>query len=378
MNAPASPSTVLLLYVSIGDGHRRSARAIEAAIRARHPNLRAVSFDVFDLYSPRLVSLALFAYRKLSRSFPRFWNRLYDNDSVRGRVGEPLSRIYRRAVPRIERLFQKFAPAAVVCTQAIPCGLAAAWKRSTGRAVPLVAVPTDYAVHSYWIQDEVDLYLVPAESNRASLLERRVAADKIRVGGIPIHAGFSSSFDPGEIKRRFGLAADSPAVLLMGGGEGAAGLERLIRALDERREDLQMIVVAGRNRPLRRRLSRLRPRLRHPLAVLGFLDSIHDLMGAADIIVTKPGGLTAAEALARRLPMILVSPLPGQEEINAAFLEARGAALRAGSGREASALVGMILNGSGARERMRTAMEALRQPESARAAAAFVAGMIRS
>jgi processive 1,2-diacylglycerol beta-glucosyltransferase len=378
MNARASRSTVLLLYVSIGDGHRRAARAIEEAIRIHHPDLRALSFDLFDLYNRRLVSLALRAYRRLSRSFPRLWNRLYDNDRVRGRLGNPLARLYRRASGRLEGLYRESSPAVIVCTQAIPCGLAAAWKRSTGREIPLVAVPTDYAVHSYWIHEEVDLYLVPSEGNRASLLERGVAADKIRVGGIPIHPGFSSPSDPVETRRRFGLAADSPAILFMGGGEGTAGLEELIREIDRRREQFQMIAAAGRNRFLRRRLLGLRGGLRHPLSVFGFIESIDDLMGAADIIVTKPGGLTTAEALARRLPMILVNPLPGQEEINAAFLESRGAALRAGSGREAAALVGMALNGSGARERMRTAMEALRRPESARVSANLVAELIRS
>ncbi len=378
MNVRPAPPTVLILYVSIGDGHRRAARAIEDAILRRHPEIRTASVDVFELYNPLLVSLLLGAYRRLSRSFPRFWNRLYDNDSVRGRVEDPLNRFYRRASRRLERLLGRHDPAAIVCTQAIPCGLAAAWKRSSGRRLPLVAVPTDYAVHSYWLHPEVDLYLVPAEANRVSLIERGIAPERVRAAGIPIDPGFAVPVDPAASRRRRGLPADLPAVLLMGGGEGTAGLDRLVREIDLRRESLQMIALTGRNRFLRRRLEALRPALRHPLAVFGFLDSVDDLMSAADLIVTKPGGLTTAEALARRLPMILVSPLPGQEEINAAFLEAKGAALRAGSGREASALVGMVLNGSGARERMRAAMEVLRRPDSAGTAADLAAGMARA
>ncbi|MCX6348635.1 MAG: glycosyltransferase [Candidatus Aureabacteria bacterium] len=371
---PAATS-ILLLYVSIGDGHRQAALAIEEAVRKHHPSLRPISFDAFDLFNPFLVALLSRAYKRLSRSFPRFWNRLYDNDRVRGRVSGPLFRLYRRAIPRIGELIREFSPAAVVCTQAIPCGLVAAWKRDTGRKLPLVAVPTDYAVHAYWLFDEVDLYLVPAAENREMLLQRGVAPEKVRVAGIPIHPAFAGSVSPRDLKIKYGLTGVSPAVLLMGGGEGVATLEGLIREIDGRREKFQIAAVSGRNRLLHVRLQNLRAALDHPLRVFSFLDSMDELMGAADVIVTKPGGLTTAEALAKRVPMILVDPLPGQEELNAEFLERRGVALRAGSGREAAELVGMILNGSGAKERMRTAMDGVRQPESARVSADCVAGL---
>ena len=267
---------------------------------------------------------------------------------------------------------EELAPDTVVCTQAIPAILAADCKRSLGFSYLLVAVPTDFRVHGYWIDDQVDLYLLPSEESRAQVIEEGIAAERIRVTGIPIHPCFSSSLDLMGVQKKYGLYADDPIVLLMGGGEGTVLLERLILALDARKDRFQIAALAGRNLRQHAHLKCLQSRLSHHFQVFSFIESVDELMEVGYLIVTKPGGLTTAEALAKKLPMVLIDPLPGQEELNAEFLERNGAAISAPDEESAAEIAVDLLRNDNLRQKMVESMEKIRKPEAARDAAQHI------
>jgi processive 1,2-diacylglycerol beta-glucosyltransferase len=151
------------------------------------------------------------------------------------------------------------------------------------------------------------------------------------VTGIPVDPAFSVPCDRDAARRAFGLSGDRPVVLQAAGGHGVGPLEDAYRALLESTVPSEIVVVCGRNEGARRSLSAIRPPSRHRAKVLGFTDRMRELMTAADLLVTKPGGLTVSEALACGLPMALIHPIPGQEERNADYLAENGAALRASS-----------------------------------------------
>ncbi len=367
-------NTILILYISVGQGHRRAALALEEALRGEDHFLRIVCLDLLELWPSGAARLAAALYRLLVRVAPGVWGYLYDRPGVKSRLDRSLGLFHRLFRRRLEELIRELAPAAVVCTQAFPCALAAQCRVRSPVSFSLAAVPTDYRVHAYWIYPEVDLYLLPSRRSVEMLSARGVDPGKLRETGIPIRPGFSRSLDPARMKRKYGLVPGLPAVLLMGGGEGSVSLERLVLALDSAGEKFQAAALAGRNRRQYKRLRDLSGRLRHRLTVFGFTDLVEELMAAVEVVVTKPGGLTSAEALARRLPLVLVDPLPGQEELNARFLADHGAAIHAGDNLRAARAVIELLRSGEQRARMNAAMEPIRKPDAARDAARAIIG----
>lgn len=367
-----SPKTILLLYISVGYGHRKAALAVQDGLNRTDPLCRPVCLDLLELWPPWVGRLICRLYRGFIRIAPRAWSYLYDHRGVKDRFSPLFALIYGLCQGRVQLLLEELDPAAVVCTQAIPSSVVSVLKARTGKQIPLVAVPTDYTVHTYWLSDQVDLYLTPSEESRDRMVERGVEPARVKVIGIPVSPGFSRRHDPAGLRKKYGLAPTAPTVLLMGGGEGTVSLEKLIMALDRKTETFQMAAVAGRNLSLHAHLQRLQGGLHHHLQVFSFTDSVDELMEASDLIVTKPGGLTTAEALAKELPMVLIDPLPGQEELNARFLQERGVAIEAGDHRRAAALVARMLNGSSDLQRMKDAIREMKRPEPAFSAAGLI------
>ena len=364
--------TILILYVSVGQGHRKAALAIQDALREAEPSLKVICLDMLEIWPAWVGGIVIGLYRMLVRIAPRLWTSVYDHRRVKERLSRPLQILSRICRRRTNLLLEELAPDAVVCTQAIPSILAADCKRSLNLKYSLVAVPTDFRVHGYWIDDRVDLYLLPSDESRARVIGDGVDEERVRVTGIPVHPEFSRQLDPVALEKKYGLSPGDPIVLLMGGGDGTVSLERLILALDGRGEKFQIAALSGRNLRQHAYLKRLQSRLSHHFQVFGFIESVDELMAAAGVIVTKPGGLTTAEALAKKLPMVLIDPLPGQEELNAEFLERNGAAIQASDAAAAAEIVMELLRDDNLRQRMIESIDKIRKPDAARSAAQHI------
>lgn len=369
--AKLESKTILILYLSIGSGHRRAALALQAALRSLEPISRVVCLDLFEIWPPWIGRSLRRAYLSFIKMAPGVWDYLYDNQVVMKKLAGPFQVLEKAARKKGRWLLEEFSPAAVVCTQALPARLLAALKRGK-RPFLLVAVPTDYTVHAYWLDERIDLYLAPSPDARLSLRQRGVPANRVRVTGIPVHLSFGRKSSSLDLRKKYGLHSSLPTVLLMSGGEGSVDLEGLIRELDKNRGDFQIAALSGRNLKLCARLQRLRARLSHHLVVLSFTDRVDELMEAADLLVTKPGGLTTAEALVKGLPMILLSPLPGQEELNSRYLEEQGVALVASGPRFAAAAAGKLLDQPELLAKMKAASGRLASPRAARDAARLI------
>ena len=368
--------TIAIFYVTVGYGHRRAAFALRAALKRLNPEVRVICLDIFELWPAWIGRALVNGYRGFIRLLPGVWGYVYDHRGIKRRFSRILVSIYRLCRKRIGMLLEELEPAAAVSTQAFPAGLLSVYKKECNPTVLLVAVPTDFTVHSYWIDETVDRYLLPCEESREKVIARGVPPARTRVTGIPVDSKFDRTRQGDLIKSKYGLAPDLPVVLLMGGGEGTIRLEQLIRALDQRREQFQMAALSGRNLKEYARLKKLLPELRHPLKIFGFIDRVEELMEAGEVIVTKPGGLTVAEVLVRKRPLVLVDPLPGQEELNARFLVEKGAALRAGDNRRASEAVGRLLGDSVLREHLIESMGEIARPRSAEAAARCIMELV--
>ena len=186
---------------------------------------------------------------------------------------------------------------------------------------------TDFDVHAFWVQPDADVTFVAAEELRAILAGRGVDEKRIAVAGIPIMPAFASGHDRRSLRAAFGIAEGVPAVLVMGGGSGVGSMREAVEAaLGAGRA--HVLAVAGRNTALEKKLREVNVPRGAALSVFGFVTNMHDLMAAADLAVTKSGGLTTAECLASSLPMVIRDPIPGQEERNSDFVLEAGAGVR--------------------------------------------------
>ena len=216
----------------------------------------------------------------------------------------------------------------VVNTHFLPAEIIASLRRERKLDLPQVTATTDFETHRLWVNTPTDHYTTATEEGAAYLGHWGVAKEHVTVTGIPIHPVFSKPKDRDECLSRHGLKGDRPVVLQLAGGFGVGPIEQLYRAVLSVETPVEVVVVAGRNERVRRQVESISVPPRHRATVMGFTTEIDELMAAADVVVSKPGGLTTSEVLARGAAMVIVNPIPGQESRNSDFLLENGAAIK--------------------------------------------------
>lgn len=328
----AEGKKLLLLSVSAGAGHTRAAEALRA-YAADHPHCaEALHLDVMD-YVPRAFRyLYVDLYIALVNHYPGLWGQLYRiTDEAHPRS---LMQRLRRAAERINsrallRQIGEYAPDAIICTHFLPAEILAGMVREQRLSCPVWVQVTDFDLHRMWVQEGMAGYFAGSEEVAFRMRAQGIPERGIHVTGIPIVPAFAAALDRTVCAREFGLDPQRRTVLLTGGGAGLGSLHDVAAHLLRIEEDFQLVVLAGRNADALAALQRLADTYKGRLFPQGFTNKIERLMACADLVVTKPGGLTSSECLAMGLPMVLNAPIPGQEERNADFLLEQGSALKA-------------------------------------------------
>lgn len=358
------PKNIVLMYISDISGHRSAAIAIEKAIRLLSPKTNILSINSFNYTNPVSEKIVNHLYMGIITRAPKIWNYLYDNPRIIKRINKMRESVNRVNAPKIKKLFDEFRPDAVLCTQAFPCGLVANFKKTYGSNIKLVACLTDYVPHSYWLYDEVDYYITPSEEVTERLISKGIPPDKIRTFGIPFEPAFNENINKEEVFRKLNFKSGVSTVLIMGGGQGLGPINTVVRSLETVKCDLQEIVVAGINKKLYNALNRKIRNYKKKIVLFGYTDTIRELMGISDIIITKPGGITTAEALAKHLPMIIVKPIPGQEINNTLYLTQKQAALKVDNPEKVSPVIEELLNNPDKLMAMQMAAKQMSKPNA--------------
>jgi len=337
------PKRIILMYISEVSGHRSATLAVEKAIKAIQPESEILNINAFNYTNPISEKIINRIYMGVIKRAPKIWHYLYDNPKVVKRLEKLKNRVHKVNSLKLKILFDKFKPDLVICTQAFPCGMVADYKKHFNSPLKLIAVLTDFIPHSYWVYDNVDYYIVPSEDVKSLLVKKGVPKEKALSLGIPFDHRFNEPLDRIKLFHKYRLSPDKPTILIMGGGQGLGPIKTIVKSLEKSNCDLQEIVVAGANKKLYKSLKKKIKKLKNKILVFGYTDAINELMDIADIIISKPGGVTTAEVLAKRIPMVIVKPIPGQEASNAAYLTERGAAIRTEKPRRIYALVEKLL-----------------------------------
>lgn len=319
---------ILLMYISEISGHREAASAIEKALKTLSPGTEVLSINAFHYTNPISEKIVNRLYMTVIKKTPAIWDYLYDNQKIAKKLERIKKGIHKFNSVKLKKLFADFAPQIVVCTQAFPCGMVADYKKRYNSDLTLVGVLTDYVPHLYWIYETVDYYIVPSEEVAVSLIKRGVGADKIKQLGIPFDQKFNEHQDVDKIREKLKLKADLTTLLIMGGSHGLGPIKTIIKSLEKIKRPLQEIIVTGSNLKLYRALKKRLKKYKKNILLFGYVHNIHELMSVSDMLITKPGGITISEALAKKLPLLIIRPIPGQEASNTVYLTAKGAAIK--------------------------------------------------
>ncbi|MFZ9919949.1 MAG: MGDG synthase family glycosyltransferase [Terrimicrobiaceae bacterium] len=356
---------VLILSASVGSGHVKAADALARVMRSR-PDVDEVfcddSLDHTNVLHKQFYSTL---YKKLSAMLPEFlgwWYETSDDPWVadKSRLAIDLP----QALP-LMNLVRDFRPDVILCTHFMPAGVIS-WLIANGKLdARLGIVITDFHFHAFWITRAFHWYFVAQEDDKIHMEALGLPPDRIKITGIPVEPEFAEPVDVDAVLSRHGLQPGRPTFLVVGGALGLSPATAVVRQLLNLDRDFQAVIVCGRNEEMQDDIVQLVKSRPGDFRVLGYTKEIPDLMAASTMILSKPGGMTTAESLARGLPMMILDPIGGQEERNADVLLEAGAAVKCSEVTLVAHKLRRILDDPARLARMREAARALGRPNAA-------------
>ncbi len=323
---------ILVLSAAVGAGHLRAAQAVELALKQTAPDAQVRNVDVLTLTNAAFRKVYGEAYLDLVNKVPHVLGYFYDMldrprkaNSKRDRLRLVMEKIN---LAKLGDLLDCNAWDVVVNTHFLPAEIIASLKKKRKCNIPQMTVTTDFETHRLWVNQPCERYTTATDEGKRYLQHWGVPDDSIDVTGIPIHPVFSERKSRAVCLKKHGLVGDRPVVLQLAGGFGVGPVEQIYSSLLSIERPLEIVVVAGKNAAAKAKLEKIDVPKRHRAKVIGFTTEIDELMTVADLVVSKPGGLTTSEVLARGAAMVIVNPIPGQESRNSDYLLENGAAVK--------------------------------------------------
>lgn len=327
---------VLLLSANTGAGHNSAAAAIGEELSERGESWEIV--DSLAFISEKVSDFVSWGHSYVYRHFPRLFGagyRFEENHSVKF--------IYDQCAKGVPALQKKLEEGwdAVICVHVFAGMMMTELRRREERGLPCIFVATDYTCSPGVSELDMDLFCIPHESLRGEFVRNGVPRERIVASGIPVRRAFYEPIEQDEAKRALGLPTGRSMVMLSCGSMGCGHMEKNALQLCERMpEAAYLTVICGSNQ---RTYEALLPYASERFKVIGFTDQMSLYMSAAELYITKPGGLTTSEAIAKRLPMIFINAVPGCETRNYEFLIRSGVASGTGNWRRVTATVNQEL-----------------------------------
>ncbi|MBI2921674.1 MAG: glycosyltransferase [Planctomycetes bacterium] len=360
---------ILILAASAGAGHLRAAQALEAASRESRPDVGVMNVDALDRTPKLFKKWYAQSYLQAVNHIPKVWGyfyEAYDRKTQSSRTAKVMRLLDRFNAAGLYSLVDEFKPDRILTTHFLPSNVLLSSKRKERAFLPPVSVcVTDYDIHFFWIHPDVTRWYVGSEEVKWQVHRKGVPLDRIVVAGIPIHPVFSKERTRLAAAAAAGLDPAMPTVLVLSGGFGVGHIAETVEAVLKAQGDFQVAVVCGRNEDLKKQLGQLKAPQGKRLEVRGFVTDMENYLTAADFVVTKPGGLSVSEAIARGCPIVAYAPIPGQEERNCDYLMESGAAVKAKDPATLEYKIRLLLTDEGVRRRMAEAARRIARPRAA-------------
>ncbi|MBU0545876.1 hypothetical protein KKA13_01315 [Patescibacteria group bacterium] len=313
----SSTKKILFISCSAGMGHVRAAEALRLSVLKNYPNITAEHIDMAKYSTAPLKYSSTSGYASLVRHLPKIYGSIYHalDAKLQSKIISKLNFLFKINSKKLLKFIDDFKPDQIVCTHFLA---ALPLKKYFGK-VPISMVVTDYTAHKLWLSPFVSEYFVANEG-----VKKMLGADKdnIFVVGLPIQPSFFEEKNIEELKKNLGIKNDWRTILLMAGGFGLIDIAEAVKNILKEMEKINVVAVSGKNNEkLFEKLNKISKTDEANLIVLKFTDKIDEWMRVADVIVTKPGGITVAECLSLQKPLLLVDPIPGQEDANVEYVE---------------------------------------------------------
>ena len=330
---------VVILTASIGGGHNATSSAIKTYADTYRDDYEVVIVDVIEYIIPTLSKVVEKTYELNVKNFPEFYGWQYEmNNNTDGKLARNLLPFH----SKLKDLVTEYEPDIIICVHPISVSSIIKVREKYDFSYKVVVVVTDYDYHASWIHQDVDLFIVSSNFMKLKLIDDKIPEDRIRDTGIPTSHELNNRVD--KYKARYMLdLKNKDMILIMGGSFGAGNLIELVNAVMESSLDVQCVVITGNNKKVKKELLKICEGTDKDIIIEGYTEKISLYMDAADVLVTKPGGLTVTEALIKNLPLIITKPIPGQEEENATYLLNHGIGVRLDKEKELHILIDDLL-----------------------------------
>ena len=324
---------IIIFYASYGGGHLTAAKSIYEYLTNNYKNLDVELIDCMKYVNITIEKITTAAYREMAKKAPWAWGKIYA-DSQTGPLAHISSRSNEIMAIKLLRLLREKKPDLIISTHPFGSQMCCYLKRKGKINSEIATIMTDFAPHDQWLigSDYTDYFFVANDNMKKYLTLKKIDENKIFVTGIPISNKFSQNFDKIEICKNFGLKENLFTILFFGGGAFGLGKSKTIEIFEyfvKNFDNIQMIAISGKNEKMKNEFEEIvnKNNKQDNIKTLKYTDKVPELMSISDLVVTKPGGLTISESLASNLPMIIINPIPGQEEDNAKYLEEKGIAV---------------------------------------------------
>lgn len=318
---------IMIFYAAYGGGHLSAARSIKENIETNYTDVEVKLVDCMEYTNKVINKVTTKAYSEMAKKAPRTWGKVYWK-SQSGPLAQISTTSNKLLSIKLNKLLKDFQPNLIISTHPFASTMCAYLKKIGKLDTKIATIMTDYAPHDQWLvfNKYVDYYFVSHEGMKKQLHNKGIPNKKIYATGIPLSNKFLLKYDKAKTLQNFGLSPNRKTVLFFGGGEFGLGKTQtfnIFKSFVECHQNIQIVAIAGKNEKMKKSFEHLINELdkQEYIKVLEYTDKIPELMSISDLVVTKPGGLTTTESLASGLPIVVINPIPGQEEENAAYLE---------------------------------------------------------
>ena len=363
---------VLIFYASYGGGHLNAAKSIENCIKNNYKNIDVEMIDCMKYVNKTIEKITTAAYREMAKKMPWAWGRIY-SDAQKGPLAHITSRSNKIMAIKLLQLLREKKPDLIISTHPFGSQMCSYLKRKNKITAKIATILTDFAPHDQWLvgHEFTDYFFVAHNKMKEYLISKNVNKNNIYVTGIPISDRFKKQYNKDEILKEFNLSKEKFTVLFFGGGEFGLGKTRTSQIFEDfvretKIHNIQIIAISGKNPKMKASFEEIvtNNKAKENVVILEFTNKVPELMNISNIVVTKPGGLTTSESLASHLPMVVINPIPGQEEENAEFLESKGIAVWIKKNDNSEKIIENLLSDKEKLEEMKENTKILSKPNS--------------
>ena len=365
---------VLIFYASYGGGHLNAAKSIENCIKTNYKDMDVEMIDCMKYVNKTIEKVTTAAYREMAKKAPWAWGRIY-SDAQKGPLAHITTRSNKIMAIKLLKLLREKKPDLIISTHPFGSQMCSYLKRKNKINSKIATIMTDFAPHDQWLvgHEYTDYFFVAHNKMKDYLINKGISESKVFDTGIPISENFQKQYNKKEIFDKYNLDESKFTILFFGGGEFGLGKTRTVQIFNNfveetKNNNIQIIAISGKNPKMKSAFEEVVDSndANSTVKIIEFSNEVPKLMAIANLVVTKPGGLTTSESLASHLPMVVINPIPGQEEENAEFLESKNIAVWIKKSDDSKEIIKNLLNNKEKISIMKENTKILARPNSTR------------